>query len=344
MAKKKVERETERLHVRIAHSGLCSRRAAEEMILQGRVQVDGATVRELGTQVHPEQEVRVDGIPIREAKIYTLVVNKPTGVVTTLSDPQGRPTIARFLPDYGVQLKPVGRLDMDTDGLLIVTNDGDLALRLAHPRYGIEKEYQAIVQGIPDERTLARLREGVYVEGRKTAPAKVGVLHVEERRETTSLRLTIHEGRKRQVRLMLLTVGHPVLKLTRIRLGPLYLKGMRPGEARLLGQKEVDALRTLVGLPVGDAPGAVTVGTGPGGAAGGARPLPAERGEAAPEPPSTGERPATAERPRRSRPAKAAALAEGFLPAEPWPEPEDPSEPTPSEPTPSEPTSSEPNP
>ena len=304
MAKKKVERETERLHVRIAHSGLCSRRAAEEMILNGRVEVDGQIVRELGTQVHPSQIVRVDGQTIQEAKIYTLVLNKPTGVVTTLYDPQGRPTIARFLPDYGVQLKPVGRLDMDTDGLLIVTNDGDLALRLAHPRYGIEKEYQAIVGGIPDGRTLERLREGVFVEGRKTAPAKVGILHIEERKETTSLRLTIHEGRKRQVRLMLLTVGHPVIKLTRTRLGPLYLKGMRPGEARLLGQKEVDTLRRLVGLPTSEAaedavPEPKTEGA----------PLPVGPPTGAEAPPLKAPKPA---RPRRKEPVP----TEGFIPVE----------------------------
>ncbi len=248
MANRKIERETERLHVRIAHSGLCSRRAAEQMIQDGRVQVNGEYVREFGVQVRPEDEVRVDGQLIVEAKIYTLIMNKPTGVVTTLHDPQGRPTIARFLPDYGVQLKPVGRLDMDTDGLLLITNDGDLALRLAHPRYGIEKEYQAIVQGIPSDSTLNKLAKGVFVEGRKTAPARVDVVHVEERRETTSIRITIHEGRKRQVRLMCFTVGHPVIKLTRVRLGPLHLKGMRPGEVRLLGQKEVELLRQMVGL------------------------------------------------------------------------------------------------
>ena len=248
MATKKVPRETERLHVRIAHSGLCSRRAAEQLIQEGRVQVNGDYVRELGVQVRPEDEVRVDGQPIVEAKIYTLIMNKPTGVVTTLSDPQGRPTIARFLPDYGVQLKPVGRLDMDTDGLLLITNDGDLALRLAHPRYGIEKEYQAIIEGIPSASTLNKLEKGVFVEGRKTAPARVEVVHVEERKETTSIRITIHEGRKRQVRLMCLSVGHPVIRLTRVRLGPMHLKGMRPGEVRLLGQKEVETLRKMVGL------------------------------------------------------------------------------------------------
>lgn len=239
----------ERLHVRIAHSGLCSRRAAEKLIIEGRVDVNGTAIVELGYKVAPEDVVRVDGIPLKTAKTYTLVINKPTGVVTTLSDPQGRPTIVRYLPDYGVQLKPVGRLDMDTEGLLLVTNDGELANRLAHPRYGVEKEYQAIVTGIPTEEALDRLRRGVFVEGRKTAPAWVEVIHAEPKSNTTGLRITIHEGRKRQVRLMCEAVGHPVQKLKRIRYGPLRLKGMRVGEARLLGKNEVDQLRELVGLP-----------------------------------------------------------------------------------------------
>lgn len=238
----------ERVHVRIAHAGLCSRRAAEQLILEGRVEVDGQIVTELGVKTSPEQIIRVDGVPIREAKQYTLILNKPKGVVTTLSDPQNRPTIVRYLPDFGVQLKPVGRLDMDTEGLLIVTNDGELAQRLAHPRYGIEKEYVAVVRGIPDEKALENLRRGVFVDGRRTAPAKVSVIHAEPASNTTGLKIILHEGRKRQVRLMTESVGHPVISLKRVRLGPFYLKGMRPGECRLLGQKEVDDLRQSVGL------------------------------------------------------------------------------------------------
>lgn len=129
----------ERLHVRIAHSGICSRRAAEQLIREGRVEVDGEIVREMGLKVGADARIKVDGAPIGIVKTYALVMNKPLGVVTTLSDPQRRPTIQRYLPDMGVQLKPVGRLDMDTEGLLICTNDGELAHRLAHPRYGIEK-------------------------------------------------------------------------------------------------------------------------------------------------------------------------------------------------------------
>jgi 23S rRNA pseudouridine2605 synthase len=238
----------ERLHVRIAHSGLCSRRAAEKLILEGRVTVNGEIVAELGFKVGPDDVVRVDEQPIRTARHYTVLLNKPAGVVTTLSDPQGRPTVVKYLPDFGVQLKPVGRLDMDTEGLLLVTNDGELANRLAHPRYGVEKEYQAIVKGLPSEEALEWLRNGVFFEGRKSAPAKVEVIHAEPKTQTTGLRITIHEGRKRQVRLMCEVVGHPVISLKRLRYGPLRVKGMRVGEARLLGKKEVDDLRKLVGL------------------------------------------------------------------------------------------------
>jgi 23S rRNA pseudouridine2605 synthase len=238
----------ERLHVRIAHSGLCSRRAAEKLILEGRVEVNGQIVAELGYKVTPEDEVRVDGQPIRTTKTYTVLLNKPAGVVTTLSDPQGRPTIVKYLPDFGTQLKPVGRLDMETEGLLLCTNDGELAHRLSHPRYGVEKEYQAVVLGIVGEDALESLRKGVFVEGKKTSPAQVEIIHAEPKTDTTGIRITIHEGRKRQVRLMCETVGHPVKSLKRIRYGPLRLKGMRGGEARLLGKKEVDELRRLVGL------------------------------------------------------------------------------------------------
>jgi 23S rRNA pseudouridine2605 synthase len=241
----------ERLHVRIAHSGFCSRRAAEGLIKEGRVEVNGATVTEMGVKVGPDDVVTVDGQPISEAPTYTVLLNKPKGVVTTLRDPQGRPTIVRYLPDLGVQLKPVGRLDMDTEGLLLVTNDGELANRLAHPRYGIEKEYMAVVRGIPSPKALDQLRKGVFVEGRKTAPAKIDVVHAEEKTNTTGLRITIHEGRKRQVRLMCEVVGHPVISLKRVRLGPLVLKGLRSGEAKMLGKKDVEKLRQLVGLPPG---------------------------------------------------------------------------------------------
>jgi 23S rRNA pseudouridine2605 synthase len=238
----------ERLHVRIAHAGICSRRAAEKLILEGRVMVNGNIVMDMGVKVSDTDEIRVDGQALARPKLYTVVLYKPLGVVTTMSDPQGRPTIVRYLPDYGVPLKPVGRLDMDTEGLLICTNDGELAHRLAHPRYGIEKEYQALVKGIPDERALKDLRKGVFIEGRRTAPAKVEVIHSEAKANTTSLRITLHEGRKRQVRLMCDAIGHPIISLKRFRIGHLFLKGLSPGEAKLLGEQDVNRLRAEVDL------------------------------------------------------------------------------------------------
>jgi 23S rRNA pseudouridine2605 synthase len=242
--------DSERLHVRIAHSGFCSRRAAERLIKEARVEVNGKLVIDMGVQVTPSDEVRIDGIALKSERTMSVLLYKPRGVVTTLHDPQGRPTIVRFLPDYGVTLKPVGRLDMDTDGIIICTNDGDLAHRLTHPRFGVEKEYRAVVEGIPDEKALGQLRKGVYVEGRKTAPAQIETIHAEAKSNTTGLLITIHEGRKRQIRLMCEAVGHPIKTLTRIRIGPIRSKGMRAGEAKLLSKVEVDALRKLVGLPI----------------------------------------------------------------------------------------------
>jgi pseudouridine synthase len=239
----------ERLHKRIAASGLCSRRAAEELIRQARVEVNGQIVVEMGVKVCPEDVVRVDGVPVGSSKLTTLIMNKPAGYVTTMSDPQGRPTVKSLLPRMDAVVKPVGRLDMETDGLLLFTNDGPLAQRLTHPRYSVEKEYRAVVDGIPDEKALNRLREGVYIqEGGKTAPAKVRLLSGTPGQRSAVLTIVIHEGRKRQVRLMCEAVGHPVISLKRVRIGPLVLKNLPAGACRLLGMKEVDKLREMVGL------------------------------------------------------------------------------------------------
>lgn len=237
----------ERLHKRIAASGICSRRAAEVLISEGRVAVNGTVVTAMGVMVEPDDVIEVDGEPIGIAKTYTLIMNKPVGVVTTLSDPQGRPTVKRYLPDLGVQVKPVGRLDKESEGLLIFTNDGDLANRLTHPRHKVDKEYEVVVNGIPDPKSLERLRKGVPVEGRMTAPAEVVKIGQSDS-PNAKLKIILHEGRKRQIREMCEFIGHPVISLRRVRIGPIVLRKLPRGACRMLSQVELNELRKSVGM------------------------------------------------------------------------------------------------
>jgi 23S rRNA pseudouridine2605 synthase len=236
-----------RLHRFIAQCGVTSRRKAEELITEGRVMVNGQTVREQGTKVGCADAVEVDGERIGRPEPVTLVLNKPKGYVTTTSDERNRPTVMRLVPDFG-PVKPVGRLDMETEGLLILTTDGELAGRLSHARHGVAKEYRVTVSGVPDDRALERLRRGVVIEGRKTSPAEVELCHAAADGRSAVLRMTLHEGRNRQIRKMGDAVGHPVSALVRVRIAHLSVKGMQPGECRKLGQKDVDRLRALVGL------------------------------------------------------------------------------------------------
>lgn len=232
----------ERLQKVLARSGVASRRAAEEMIRAGRVRVGGQVVTQLGARVTPGRDaIEVDGrlLPAPERKRY-LILNKPRGYVTTLHDPQGRPTVADLVAREKQRLFPVGRLDADTEGLLILTNDGALAHALTHPSRGVEKEYVVRVRGLPPERVLARLRHGVELDDGLTAPARVRLLG--HNSQQASLALTIHEGRNRQVRRMLEAVGYPVLTLCRVRIGPLLLQRLPPGAYRELSGKEVAAL------------------------------------------------------------------------------------------------------
>ncbi|MBS1724273.1 MAG: rRNA pseudouridine synthase [Armatimonadetes bacterium] len=238
-----------RLHRFIAQCGVTSRRKAEDLIRGGLVSVNGATVTEMGIEVDPAFDtVIVEGKAISLPHLSTFLFNKPRGVVTTMSDPRGRRTVAEFFPSSIKGLKPVGRLDMDTEGLLFVTNDGALAARLTHPKHEVEKEYIATVRGLPDERDLSRLRKGLWIEGGKTAPAEAELVSTDEKKGTASVRLVLHEGRKHQVRLMLAGVGHDVIRLQRTRIGPYRLKGLAQGQMRKLGMSEVTALRKLVGL------------------------------------------------------------------------------------------------
>jgi pseudouridine synthase len=240
-----------RLHRRIAMAGICSRRAAEELIAEGRVRVNGETVTEQGTKVGADDVVEVDGETLGVVRSTTLIMNKPLGYITTLTDPKRRPTVMRLLPRNHNHVKPVGRLDMDTEGLLLFTSDGELAHRLAHPRYEIDKEYEAVVSGVPDEGSLGRLRRGIRLDDGPTGPAEVEILGnpiTKGGHSTTKLRIIIHEGKNRQVRRMLEAIGHPVVSLKRTRLGFLTVKGLRSGECKNLGQAEVKRLRQIVGL------------------------------------------------------------------------------------------------
>lgn len=245
---KKTTTPGERLQKILSHAGISSRRTAEEMIRAGRVAVNGHVVKELGTRANPTRDrITVDGRPVRAAEsLVYLLLNKPTGVVTTLSDPEGRPTISDFLRGVRQRVFPVGRLDFHTQGLLLLTNDGELALRLTHPRYGVFKTYHAKVRGRPDAEALAKLRAGVRLDDGATGPAKVSILEQAEKK--VWLEISIAEGKKHEVRRMCEAVGHPVEKLTRIALGPLKLGKLPPGELRPLTESEILKLRRMVGM------------------------------------------------------------------------------------------------
>jgi 23S rRNA pseudouridine2605 synthase len=221
----------------LAHAGIASRRHAEELIRAGRVTVAGATVTDPATDVEAESRVAVDGEPVKGAEtrvVYAL--NKPAGVVSTASDPQGRPTVVDLMPGEK-RLYPVGRLDADTTGLLLLTNDGELANRLTHPRYEVPRTYRAQVGNPPvTDRALRALRAGVKLDDGRTAPARA------RRLRPDTIELTIHEGRKRQVKRMCAEVGHPVRHLTRVAFGPLELGSLPPGRHRRLSQGEVERL------------------------------------------------------------------------------------------------------
>lgn len=223
----------ERLQKVLARVGFGSRRACEELIEQGRVTVDGEVAR-LGRKVDPDTAVvEVDGalVGVRPDLVHYLL-NKPKGVVTTADDPRGRPTVVEIVPSVP-RVFPVGRLDLDTEGLIVLTNDGDLAHRLTHPSYGVDKEYLAHVEGTPSRGSLRLLREGVELDDGLTAPA--GVILV----EPAVVRITIHEGRNRQVRRMCEAVGHPVRRLVRTRIGPMSDRRLGPGQWRPLDIAEV---------------------------------------------------------------------------------------------------------
>ena len=246
----------ERLQKILARAGHGSRRSAEALITAGRVTVNGVRVTELGTAADAEADhIEVDGRPIEvaAAPVY-LAMNKPVGFLTSVSDPRGRRTVLDlYPPGLPHHVFPIGRLDRDSEGLLLLTNDGEFAHRLAHPRFELDKEYHALVRGTPSTDALRRLRGGVEIEGRRTSPADVEVVATppfghEARTGHAWLKLIIHEGRRRQVRLMCAAVGHPVSQLVRTRIGEVLLGRLPPGKTRPLSGREVASLKTQVGL------------------------------------------------------------------------------------------------
>jgi 23S rRNA pseudouridine2605 synthase len=260
----------DRLQKILSQAGIASRRAAEKLIAEGRVSVNGTTVREMGTKADPStDDIRVDGRRIKgPERLRYILLNKPAGYVTTRSDPQRRPTVIDLLRGVREYVYPVGRLDYDTEGLLVLTNDGDLAARLTHPRHGVERTYEARVTGMPGGDALERLRKGIPLDGRRTQPAQVELLsrrgpaststrasadrkggHYDRQERDALLRITIREGRNRQVRRMCEAVGHPVRTLARTRIGSLTDSQLKPGMWRDLRADEIRALKKSAATP-----------------------------------------------------------------------------------------------
>jgi 23S rRNA pseudouridine2605 synthase len=234
----------ERLQKLISQAGIASRRAAEEMILAGRVTVNGLVVTELGSKADPAMDsITVDGRPVKPASQHLyILLNKPAGFMTTLDDPEGRQVVTDLLPEIKERVYPVGRLDYNTEGLLLLTNDGDWANKLMHPRHEIEKEYHVRVRGKVHQSQIDQLKNGVDLDGRPTAPAQVRLIKDGEQNDWLSI--TIHEGRNRQVRRMCEAVSLSVVRLKRVRYGVLEMRSLKPGQHRLLTEAEARALLT----------------------------------------------------------------------------------------------------
>lgn len=240
-----------RLQKFMAHAGVCSRRHAERMIMEGRVAVNGLVVTEAGVKVDPARDlVKVDSrkvvIDSSVSHEYWLLY-KPVSVLSTVKDPMGRSTVMDYFRDlHGKRIYPVGRLDFDSEGLILLTDDGELANRMLHPRYKLEKTYHVTVKGHPSGQDVARLEKGVFLENRKTMPCSITLLG--KTRRNSTLKVILREGRKRQIRRMFDMVNHKVIRLLRVSTGPLNIRGMKPGEKRPLTSKEIKTLKEMCGL------------------------------------------------------------------------------------------------
>lgn len=232
----------DRLQKVLAAAGLGSRRQCEELITAGRVEIDRKVVTELGTRVDPiRQEVRVDGTPLPKPKLAYFAVNKPSGVLSTNRDPSGRPRVIDLVSSGHERLFTIGRLDLYSDGLILVTNDGDLANRLTHPRYGVAKTYRVVVAGAPDREVLEQLRKGVHLAEGLARAERVSVKS--RHKESTVLEMVLREGKNREIRRILARVGHKVLRLTRIAVGPIRLGDLPVGGFRHLTREEIKSLQ-----------------------------------------------------------------------------------------------------
>ncbi len=247
----------QRLQKILSQAGIASRRAAEKLIAEGRVSVNGKTVREMGTKADLDTDhIKVDDRRVKAPqRLRYILLYKPSGYVTTRSDPERRRTVIELLRGVKEYVYPVGRLDYDTEGLLLLTNDGDLAAKLTHPRHGVDRTYEAHVAGIPNETALEKLRTGIPLDGKRTLPADVAMVNKarpSKREGEGVLVLTIREGRNRQVRRMLEAVGHPVRELVRTKFGPLTDKRMKPGDWRELTADELRVLKARASRPLPD--------------------------------------------------------------------------------------------
>ncbi|OMF73077.1 pseudouridine synthase [Paenibacillus glucanolyticus] len=236
----------ERLQKIMAQAGVASRRKCEELILEGKVQVNGETVTELGTKADPAQDlITVSGKPIKNEKKVYVMLNKPKGVITSASDPEGRKIVSDYLKGIKERVYPIGRLDYDTEGLLLLTNDGEFANLLSHPKYHVPKTYLATVKGVPHGTELDKLRQGIMLEDGMTSPAEVEYKDVDPDNKQSVISITIHEGRNRQVRRMFEAISHPVLRLKRISYGDLLLQNLKRGLYRHLTADEINQLMQM---------------------------------------------------------------------------------------------------
>lgn len=234
----------ERLQKVMAHAGVASRRKSEEIIAEGRVKVNGEVITEMGFKVEPDQaEIIVDGKIISEEKKVYILLNKPEGYITTVSDPEGRPTVMDLIPDLKQRLYPAGRLDYDSSGLLIMTNDGDLTYKLTHPKKEVDKKYRVLARGELRKEDFEKFEAGMIIDGQKTAPAEIS--NVNYKTDQTEFDIVIHEGRNRQVRRMCQITGFSVITLKRIAFAFLTLTGVKEGDFRYLSQQEVEKLKNM---------------------------------------------------------------------------------------------------